>query len=130
MNLFFLCYTFQAFSTPDLYCAGVSKLQENISDEHRCKITQENILEIKSNVCAHAKSLQSCPTLTPWTIARQVPFSMDPPGKNTGGVFHVLLQRLSHTQVSNPSLFPLLHWQVGCLRLEPPGKPINSNSMS
>ena len=28
-------------------------------------------------MCAHAKSLQSCPTLTPWTIARQVPFSME-----------------------------------------------------
>ena len=31
-----------------------------------------------------AKSLQSCPTLTPWTVAHQAPLSWDSPGKNTG----------------------------------------------
>ena len=54
----------------------------------------------------------------------------DTPRKNTGVVFHALLQRILHTQVSNPSLLTLLHWQVGCLRLERPGKPTNSNIMS
>ena len=41
------------------------------------------------------------------------------PGKNTGIGCHFLLQRLFLTQGWNPHL---LHWEVGSLQLEPPGK--------
>ena len=30
--------------------------------------------------------------VTPWTVAHQAPLSMDSPGKDTGVVFHFLLQ--------------------------------------
>ena len=38
---------------------------------------------------------------------------------------HALLQGIFPTQGSNLSLLYLLHWQVGSLPLEPPGKPIH-----
>ena len=48
---------------------------------------------------------KSCPTLvTPWTIARQAPLSMDSPGKNTGVGCHFLLQGIFLTQESNLGL--------------------------
>ena len=39
------------------------------------------------------------------------------PGKNSGVGCHALLPRIFPTQGSNPSLFCLLHWQVGSLPL-------------
>ena len=47
----------------------------------------------------------------------------DYPGKNTGVGCHALLQGTFPTQGSNPSLLPLLHWQVCSLPLAPPEKP-------
>ena len=44
----------------------------------------------------------------------------DFPGKNTGVGCHFLLQGIFLTQGSN---LHLLHWQVGSLSTEPPGKP-------
>ena len=44
-------------------------------------------------------------------------------GKNTGVGCHALLQGIFPIQGSNPSLLYLLHWQVGYLPPEPPGKP-------
>ena len=43
--------------------------------------------------------------------------------KNTGVGCHALLQGIFLTQGSNLYLLQLLHWQVGSLPLEPPGKP-------
>ena len=54
--------------------------------------------------------------VTPWTVARQAPLSMDFPGKNTGVGCHFFLQRIFQTQGSNPHLlhcgwilYPLSH---------------------
>ena len=44
------------------------------------------------------------------------------PGKDSGVACHALLQGIFPTQVSNPHLMCLLHWQVGSLPLVPPGK--------
>ena len=73
---------------------------------------------------AAAKSLQSCLTLCD-PIDGSPPGSRpwDSPGKNTGVGCHFLLQGIFLTQGSNPSLLPLLHWQVYSLMSEPPGKP-------
>ena len=66
---------------------------------------------------AHAKSLQSCPTLCN-------PMDCSPPGssihgilwgKNTGVGCHALLQGIFLTQGSNLCLLCLLHWQVASL---------------
>ena len=47
----------------------------------------------------------------------------DSPGKDTGVGCHALLQGIFPTQGSNPGL---LHWQVGSLPTELPGKPHSS----
>ena len=58
-------------------------------------------------------SLQSHGLLYPW----------DSPGKNIRVGFNFLLQGIFLTQGSNLCLLHLLHWQVDCLPLVPPGKP-------
>ena len=56
-----------------------------------------------------------------------------PPGSPVHGIFQTrilesvatgLLQEIFLTQVLNPCLQHLLHWQVGSLLLEPPVKPL------
>ena len=47
----------------------------------------------------------------------------DFPGKNTGVGCHLLLQGIFPTKGSKPCLLHLLHWQVGSLPVEQPGKP-------
>ena len=42
--------------------------------------------------------------VAPWTVARQVPLSMDSPGKNTGVCCHFLLQGIFPTQGLNLGL--------------------------
>ena len=60
--------------------------------------------------------LQSCLSLCNlWAVARQVPLSMDSPGKNTGVGCHALLQGIFPTQGSNLCLLCLLRWQAGSL---------------
>ena len=49
----------------------------------------------------------------------------DSPGKNTQVGCYTLLLGIFLTQGPNPCLLCLLHWQVGSLRLVPPGKPPN-----
>ena len=71
---------------------------------------------------------QSCPTLFN-PVNYSLPGSSvhgDSLGKNTGVGCHALLQGIFPTQVSNPHLLCLLHWQVGSLPLAPPGKPLNT----
>ena len=60
----------------------------------------------------------------PWTTACQAPLPWDSPGKNSGVSCHALLQGIFPTQVSNPHLFCLLHWEVGSLPLALPGKHV------
>ena len=61
---------------------------------------------------------------TPWTGACQAPLSM---GILQARILewgcHALLQGIFPTQGSNPGLLCLLHWQVGSLLSEQPGKP-------
>ena len=67
---------------------------------------------------------QSYLTLTPWTIAHQVPLSTGfSLGKNTGVGCHFLLQGIFPTQGSNPHLLYLLYCQADSLPLMPQGKP-------
>ena len=75
-----------------------------------------------SDICMHAKSLQSWSTLCGLQSARLL-YPRDSPVKNTGVGCHALLQGIFPTQGLNPSLQCLLHWQVGSLLLAPPGKP-------
>ena len=62
------------------------------------------------NVCVHAKSLQSCPTLCNPMDCSSPDSSVhgDSPGKNTGVGCHFLLQAIFLTQGSNPCLFCIL----------------------
>ena len=71
--------------------------------------------------CVCAKSLQSYPTLCD-------PMDCSSPGwgfsgKNTGVGCHALFQGIFPTQVSNPNLLRLLHWQATSLPVSPPAKP-------
>ena len=61
-----------------------------------------------------ARSLQSCPTLCNPMDCSPSGSSVyeDSPGKNTGMGCHALLQGIFLTQVSNPHLLCLLHWQA------------------
>ena len=52
--------------------------------------------------------------------------SWDFPGENTGVCCHFLLQGICLTQGSKLCPLSLLHWQVGSLTLEPPGKLITA----
>ena len=64
---------------------------------------------------SHFSCVQLCVTL--WTVARQVPLSMNSTGKNTGVAYHFLLQGTFLTQGSNLGLLRLLHWQADSLPL-------------
>ena len=71
---------------------------------------------------SHFSHVQFC--VTPWTIACQAPLSMGfSRQKYWSGLPCALLQAIFPTQGLNPHLLHLLHWQVGSLPLEPPGKP-------
>ena len=86
---------------------------------------------IRSYVCMHAKSLQSCPTLCDLVDCSPPGPAVhgDSSGKNTGVGFHALLQGVFPTEGSNPHLVCLLHWQGHSLPLMPPGKPIRSHAI-
>ena len=60
---------------------------------------------------------------TPWTVAHEVPLSMDSPGENTGMSCHAVLQGIFPTQGWNLHLLSLLHWQAGSLPFMQTGKP-------
>ena len=68
---------------------------------------------ISLNLCA-----QLClPLCDPWTVAHQAFCPWDFIGKNTGVVFHSLLQGIFPTQGLNPRFLHLLNWQAGSLPL-------------
>ena len=76
----------------------------------------------RAYLCANL--LRSCLILQPyglWPTRLLCPW--DSPGNNIGVGCHVLLQGIFPTQGSNPSVFCLLHWQLGSLPLVPPEKP-------
>ena len=58
-----------------------------------------------NSACTHPKLLQSCPTLSPWTVAH--PLSVGFSSKNTGVGCQCLLQGIFLTQG--------LKWHVSCL---------------
>ena len=64
---------------------------------------------LEVSLCVHARS---CPTATPWTVARQTPRSVGFSSKNTGVGCHFLLQGIFLTQGLNLCLLHLLHWLV------------------
>ena len=85
------------------------------------------LLQHLFELCMHAKSLQSCPTLCnpmdsslTGSPVHGILRPWDPPGKNTRVGCHFLLQGIFSTQGSNVHLLCLLHWQVGSLPLTPP----------
>ena len=76
---------------------------------------QVSVLQISVTRSVMRGSLQPCGQQStrlfcPW----------DSPDKNTGVGCHFLLQEIFQTEGANPSL---LHWQVGSLLTELPGKP-------
>ena len=66
-------------------------------------------------VCVHACSVVSDSLWSLWTIACQVPFSRDFPGKNTRAGCRFHFQGSFPTQGLNPCLLCFLHWQAVCL---------------
>ena len=71
-----------------------------------------------SNIFRHACMLNFVLLFgIPWTVACHAPLSMNFPGKNTGVVYHFLLQGIFPTEELNPCLLCLLHWQADSLQL-------------
>ena len=76
--------------------------------------------------CVCDKSLQFCPAICdPMSCSPPRLYPWGSPGKNAKVCSHFLLQGIFPTQVSNPLLLCLLHWQAGSLPLAPLGKPLN-----
>ena len=74
---------------------------------------------------ACAKLLQLCPTLCdPMDCSLLGSSSMGILQATTGVGCHSLLQGIFPSQGLNPHHLCLLHWQVGSLPTEPPGKPM------
>ena len=71
--------------------------------------------------CVRAKSRPKH-FVTLWTVSCQVPPSMGFSRQGYSVGCHALLQGIFPTQVWNPGLLCLLHWQAGSLPLTPPGK--------
>ena len=65
------------------------------------------------------------PFVTPWTVARQLPLSMEFSSKNIGVGCHFLFQEIFLTPGSNPHL---LHWQAYSLALHYVGSSIYCNT--
>ena len=77
--------------------------------------------QTEPNVCVGHSVLFDSVTL--WTVAHQAPLSRDFPCKSTGVGCHALFQGIFPTQGLHPHLLCLLHWQVGSLPSDTPGKP-------
>ena len=70
--------------------------------------------------CVRAKSRPKH-FVTLWTVSRQVPPSMGFSRQGYSVGCRALLQGIFPTQVGDPGLLCLLHWQAGSLPLTPPG---------
>ena len=66
------------------------------------------------------KVLQSCLTVTAWTVARQAPLSVEFPRQEYWSQLPFAPPGIFPTPGSNPCLSCLLHWQVGSLPPAPP----------
>ena len=77
-------------------------------------------------VCAHPQCVLSCFSPVQLLEPARLHCPWDSSDKNTGVGCHFLLQGIFPTQGPNPHTLCLLHWQVGCLSLAPPGKPFFS----
>ena len=93
-------------------CKGFSWLHHGLLNSQRLDVGFE------SESVSH--SVISDSSVTPWTVACQVPLSMNSPGKNTGVGSHFLLQGIFPIQGSNPHplqcrwvLHHLSHQDVG-----------------
>ena len=84
---------------------------------------QQNEVEDSPFLCAsHFSHVRLSVIL--WTVyPPRLLYPWDSPGKNTGVGCHAPLPGIFPKQGSIPHLLHLLHWQVGSLRLVPPGKP-------
>ena len=79
---------------------------------------------ISSRISLWDSLSQLCATV--WTIALQAPLSMRFSRQEHWSGWSCPHQGISLTQESNPSLFCLLHWQVGSLSPVPPGEAQNN----
>ena len=74
--------------------------------------------------CVRAQSLWSCWTLCdPVDLPARLLCPCDSPGEKAEVSCHALFHGIFLTQVSNPNLLCLLHWQAGSLPTKPCGKP-------
>ena len=65
---------------------------------------------------------------TLWTVAHQAPLSMGFSSQEYwSGLPFPSPGDLPHPGIEPASLTPNLYWQVGCLPLAPPGKPMKSD---
>ena len=76
-----------------------------------------------------SRSVISDSFATPWTVAHQVPLSIDFSGKNPGVDWHFFLQGIFSTQGLNPSVLHFLHWQADSFTTGPPGKHVIMGSI-
>ena len=79
----------------------------------------ELLITLVEDVCIRVKLLQSCLTVTLWSVPTRLLCPGDSLGKNTEVGCHAWIFRI---QGLNPCLLCLLLWQVGSLPLAPPGK--------
>ena len=83
----------------------------------------KHIPYISVSICMHAQSLSH---VTPWTIVCQAPLSTELSRQEWLRVgCHFLLQGTFPTQVSNPHLLHLPHWQVDSLPWSHLGIPVS-----
>ena len=87
-----------------------------------CPHSGSCLMKLESFLTSHFRLFS-----TPWTVARQVPLSWNPPGKNTGVGCHSLLQGIFPIQVSNPGL---LHCRQILYHLSHQGSPTQRRSSS
>ena len=77
--------------------------------------------------CMHAANMPDFDAMNYSLLGSSVLCSSgDSLGKNTGVGCHALFQGVFPTQVLNPCLLCLLHWQASSLPPAPPGKPLKT----
>ena len=89
--------------------------------------TEVNLVYVSVHACMHAKLLQLCLILCD-------PMDHSPPGSSVHGFpqarilewVAILYSRGSSQTRIEPTSLSLLHWEVGSLPLEPPGKPLGN----